>query len=73
MMAQTGHAGSPKSWVAVGIMLLGFLLGGIALVIGPAWWLFWLGAAVVVAGGIFGLAVGIVNDTVEDDPRVLPG
>jgi len=72
-MAETGHGGRPKSWVAVGIMILGFLIGGIALPIGPAWWLFWAGAAVVVLGGLYGLAVGITNDTVEDDPRVIPG
>ncbi len=72
-MAQTGHGGKPTSWVAVGIVLVGFVAGGIALVIGPAWWLFWVGAAVAVAGGAYGLATGIFHDTVEDDPRVLPG
>ena len=49
--AQTGlpqgheaHHGRPASWVAVSIIIIGFCVGGIALPIGPTWWLFWVGA-----------------------------
>ena len=54
--------GRPVSWVAVTTIIIGFLLGGVGLVTGPTWWLVWAGGAVVVVGGILGLATGIVND-----------
>ena len=67
--AQTGqsyeheaHHGSPASWVAVSIIIVGFIIGGIALPVGPVWWLFWTGAAIVVIGGIFALSVHILDE-----------
>ena len=49
--AQTGQTweheeyhGRPVSWVAVTLIIAGFIIGGIALPIGPHWWLFWIGA-----------------------------
>jgi nitrate/nitrite transporter NarK len=54
--------GRPASWVAVAIIFVGFLIGGIALPIGPTWWLFWTGAGIVVIGGIFALSVRILDD-----------
>jgi hypothetical protein len=56
------HRGRPVSWVSVSIIFVGFLIGGIAFPIGPAWWLVWVGGAVAVLGGILGLATGIFND-----------
>ena len=35
------YHGRPVSWVAVLIIIIGFILGGIALPIGPSWVLFW--------------------------------
>ena len=67
--AQTGqphgheaHHGRPASWVAVSIIIIGFIVGGIALPIGPTWWLFWAGAAIVVIGGICAAAAHILDD-----------
>lgn len=67
--AQTGqvygheaHHGRPASWVAVSIIIIGFCVGGIALPIGPTWWLFWVGAAIVVIGGIMAMATHILDD-----------
>jgi hypothetical protein len=57
-----GHHGRPASWVAVSIIIIGFIVGGIAVPIGPTWWLFWVGAAIVVVGGIMGAAVHILDD-----------
>ena len=68
----SAHSGRPRSWLAVAIMLIGFLVGGLALVFGPSWVLFWVGVAVVAGGGAVGLAVGIFQDVVMDDPRVTP-
>ncbi len=58
-----GHqAGKTTSWIAVSIMVLGFVIFGLALVLGPIWPLFWIGLAAVAGGGIYGLAVGIMED-----------
>jgi nitrate/nitrite transporter NarK len=56
------HHGRPASWVAVSIIIVGFIIGGIALPAGPTWWLFWLGTGIVVIGGIFALSVHILDD-----------
>ena len=56
------HHGRPASWVAVSIIIVGFTVGGIALPVGPVWWLFWLGTGIVVVGGIFALSVHVLDD-----------
>jgi len=60
--AHEAHHGRPASWVAVAVIIVGFILGGIALPIGPSWVLFWVGAAIVVVGIIIGAAVHIMED-----------
>lgn len=67
--AQTGQSygheefhGRRASWVAVTIIVIGFIIGGIALPIGPNWVLFWIGVAIVVVGGVIGAAVRIMDD-----------
>jgi hypothetical protein len=66
------HGGRPKSWLAVAITVIGFTIGGVALTIGPNWIVFWVGAAIVLVGGLVGMAVGIFSDVVLDEPRVIP-
>jgi len=44
------------------IVIVGFIVGGIALPIGPVWWLFWTGVGIVVLGVIVGAAVHIFDD-----------
>ena len=56
------HHGKPASWVAVAIIIVGFIVGGIALPVGPTWWLFWTGTGIVVIGGIVGLSARILDD-----------
>jgi hypothetical protein len=58
--------------VAVAIMVLGFLVGGIALCLGPAWVFFWVGVGIFILGFIVGGAVHIFSDVVVDAPRVIP-
>ncbi|GIH95842.1 HGxxPAAW family protein [Planobispora siamensis] len=65
------HAGSPKSWLAVIVILVGFTLGGVALCLGPNWPLVWAGAGVIVVGGVIALIVDIFSDVIVDAPRVL--
>jgi hypothetical protein len=44
------NSGSPKSWVAVAVIVVGFIVGGVALVPHPTWWAFWLGVGIAVVG-----------------------
>ena len=62
-----GHAGGAfhgrrVSRVAVTTIVAGFLIGGLALTLGPVWWLFWAGAGLTAAGGLLGLATNIFDD-----------
>jgi hypothetical protein len=56
------YHGRPVSWVAVSIIMAGFLAGGLALVFGPAWWLFWCGGALAAIGGLLALSTNIFED-----------
>ena len=44
------HPGRPISWVGVAIVIIGFVVGGIAMVPGPHWPLFWVGAGIAIVG-----------------------
>jgi len=54
--------GRTVSWVAVSIIMAGFLAGGLGLVLGPSWSLFWAGGAMVVIGGLLALGTHIFDD-----------
>jgi hypothetical protein len=54
-------SGRPVSWVAVSMILVGFLAGGLALVF-AIWWLFWLAVGFAVLGLLVAVATGIFND-----------
>ena len=54
--------GRPVSWVAVSIIMLGFLVGGLSLVFGTIWWLFWIGVGLVVIGGLLAASTNIFED-----------
>lgn len=47
------HGSTPAAWTAVGIMLVGFLIGGLALPLDLPW-LFVVGMVVVVMGAVSG-------------------
>ena len=46
------HSGKPISWIAVIVITIGFIIGGVGMVPHPTWWLFWTGAGVAVIGCI---------------------
>jgi hypothetical protein len=57
--------GRAVSWVAVSIITVGFVIGGLALIFGhggPTWWLFWTGSAVAVAGLLISFATNTFQD-----------
>jgi hypothetical protein len=60
--APVSHHGRPVSWVAVSTMMAAFLVGGLGLILGPIWWLFWLGVAMCAVGGLLALATNIFDD-----------
>ncbi|XRQ14674.1 HGxxPAAW family protein [Actinomadura welshii] len=68
-MSTGSHAGRPKSWVAVSIIFVGFVIGGVGITLGPDWVVFGIGAALIAVGGIVALAVDIMTDVVIDEPR----
>jgi hypothetical protein len=58
---ETNH-GRAVSWVAVAIVMAAFLAGGLALIFGPVWWLFWTSVGVAAVGGLLGLSTNILDD-----------
>ncbi len=61
------HAGLLKSWVAVAIIFIGFVVGALGLPLG-VWPMFWAGVAIVAVGGVFALYVRIMADVVYAVP-----
>jgi hypothetical protein len=57
--------GRTVSWVAVAIVTVGFLVGGLALIVGKhgsIWWLFWTGVGI----SVLGLLITLATNTFED-------
>lgn len=48
--AEEHNPGRPVSWVAVAIVVIGFIVGGAAMVPHMTWWLFWVGAGIALVG-----------------------
>lgn len=69
-MSSSGHAGRPSSWLAVVVIFVGFLVGGLGLPLGPNWIMFWVGTGIVVAGGVIALVVDVMSDVVVAQPYV---
>jgi hypothetical protein len=60
---QHSHHGRTSSWVAITIIVIGFVVGGAAMLTSPVtWWLFWVGAGIVVVGGIMALSTRVLDD-----------
>ena len=58
------HHGKPLSWVAVGVIIIGFVIGGFAMALGGhiTWWAFYLGVGVAVIGCIMTLFAHTLSD-----------
>jgi len=48
------HGSTPAAWTAVAIVLIAFTVGGVALMIGPNWILFWVSVALLPVAAIVG-------------------
>ena len=56
------YHGRPVSWVAVTLIIIGFVVGGLALVFGPTWPVFWVGAGLAAIGGLLAMMTDIFED-----------
>jgi len=54
--------GRPVTWVAVSIIVIGFITGGLGLIFGPTWWAFWLGLVLAVVGLLLAFAINAFDD-----------
>jgi hypothetical protein len=62
-----GHGATTGVWIVTGIIMLGTILGGIALVIWN-WPLFWVGVGLVVVGVIGAYLTNIMDMVTEYAP-----
>ncbi|MCW2839673.1 MAG: hypothetical protein JWR55_1156 [Aeromicrobium sp.] len=62
------HGSSKAAWTAVIMCLVGFTIGGIALVPDPQWILFAVGVGVALLAGPVGLAMSAAGYGVERAP-----
>jgi hypothetical protein len=60
--AHAAYHGRPVSWVAVSLILIGFVTGGLAMVFGPTWPVFWIGAGIVVVGSLLAVSTDMFDD-----------
>jgi hypothetical protein len=58
----------PIAWVMVAIIVIGSIVGGVALIVAQPW-LFYVGAGIVVFGAILGWATHALRETA---PEVVP-
>jgi len=54
--------GRAVSWIAVTLIVIAFVAGGLALVFGPTWWVFWASLALATVGGLVAIATNIFED-----------
>jgi fatty acid desaturase len=65
--SNAGHGASAAAWVACAVIMIGTVLGGVALIIWN-WPLFYTGVGLFVAGGIGGYFAGIMDSVTEYAP-----
>jgi hypothetical protein len=62
-----GHGATTGVWIVTAVIMIGTILGGVALIIWN-WPLFWVGIGLLVAGGIGGYLTGIMDMVTEYAP-----
>lgn len=61
------HRGKWSSWVSVTLMLIGSIVIGVALTLGPSWTLLIVGGALIAVGVLIGLIFDLMGDVVLDE------
>ena len=59
-----GHGASLGSWIACLIIIIGFVVGGVALIYWN-WPVFWVGVGAIVVGCVVARAANIMDDVTE--------
>jgi hypothetical protein len=62
-----GHGATTGVWIVSAVIMVGTVVGGIALIIWN-WPLFWVGVGLMVVGGIGGYFTGIMDMVTEYAP-----
>lgn len=60
--AEAHNPGRPISWVCVTIVVIGFVIGGVAFIPHPTWWAVWVGGGVAAVGFIMLVFTNAVNE-----------
>jgi protein-S-isoprenylcysteine O-methyltransferase Ste14 len=60
--AEEHNPGRPMSWVGVAIVVVGFIIGGIAFFPAPHWTIFWIGTGVAIVGCLVLLFTKTMNE-----------
>lgn len=61
------HGSTPAAWTAVVLCLVGFTVGGIGLVAGPSWLVFWIGLGMILVAPLVGKVMASTG--LGEDPR----
>jgi hypothetical protein len=64
MAGADDHGNTFAAWAAVVVIIVAFIVGGIAIVLGN-WTMFWVSVGVVVVGGIIGKLGGMARGGVS--------
>lgn len=48
------HGSTPAAWTAVAVALTAFMVGGIGLILGPNWVVFWIGVVLLPVALVIG-------------------
>lgn len=65
------HGNTPAAWTGVLVILVGFVVGGIGLVIG-SWPVFWVGVVIGVLGPLAGMVMQRMGLGAEPTPAPRP-
>ena len=60
--AEEHFSGRPISWIGTSVVIIGFIIGGIAFVPAPHWTIFWIGTAVAIVGCLTLLFAKTMNE-----------
>ena len=60
--SEAHNPGRPMSWVGVAIVIIGFIIGGIAFFPAPHWTIFWIGTGVAIVGCLSLLFTKTMNE-----------
>lgn len=68
-MSAAAHGHNPAAWTGVTITFVGFMVAGVAMILTMIW-LFWVGAVVILAGGVVGKAMSMAGLGKQPDVHV---